>query len=62
MWDLADIYQHFHENELWEYGAVTSIAVNSPKDLKKLEPGRQFNVDMSLLPPMLRIPKKKQAA
>lgn len=55
------MYGHFHDQELYDLGVVTSLAVNDPKKLRDLEPRRQMVEQMNLdqLPGMLRIPKKK---
>jgi hypothetical protein len=48
---------------MFEQGVVTYRAVNDPKELKKMEPQRMAAeaLDMTELPGMLRIPKKREA-
>ena len=54
------MYRHFHDTELYEFGMATHLAVNSPKELRKLEPKRlAAEIAPEELPGMLRIPKKR---
>lgn len=60
LYDLVEVYQHFRDLEQYEYGVLTSIAVNSPKDLKDFDPARRrVTLDYDELPGMLKIPQKR---
>lgn len=59
-----DVSQFAEEMELFQLGAVNSLAFNEPQKLREVDPRkiRSSDLQMDMLPLMLRIPQKNRSS
>ncbi len=59
LYNLIDMSKRRRTRDLYDFGQAMALAFHEPKELQKLLPQKEF--DMNSLPGPLRIPKKKVA-